>query len=241
MVQEQVKTHKEAMESVIATIADLTEQKKAWLAKCQDAIEAVQNHEKKLDIAIKQLYRDCDQRIERDRKIFRSTADERNQKFLQQKLIEFKELTRRGLEPEIRRIKAMHERELTELHQNYDRNLTDMKESLTRRYAMSLEERGQELQFEHQNVLKRLELSFLSDEKLAENEHTLRMTELKDELLRQLHREKAQWMQRLEHEREQHQREINKFHDDSKERIQAIKSKHSEEIKALEHEYDVKV
>jgi hypothetical protein len=236
-----MKQQKTEMDEIIEIIAQAMAQKKDLLSRCQRAVDEVRQREEDLAIEVRRIHKQGDEAIEQDRLTFRSTYDKRLSSKLEQRLQEHKDATARALEPEIQRLKALHDREIHEIENEFSKKqqllLDEIEVVLSRRIAAAKAELEKDLD----EKLSQLEREALQKKHRLQDEHLETTQSLRDDLDRQLSTERSRLQRRFEVMRRDAQDELARMQQESRRRVDEIRSQHRDELTAIEKSFENQV
>eukprot|EP00981_Chlorochromonas_danica_P013486 scaffold6397_cov175-Ochromonas_danica.AAC.24 len=215
VLQEENRAHEERCNEWTAKSRQLMEEKEKLLEQCKSLVEAVKENDRNLATEARALNRQAEDQLEQERKSFKASFEERQQKFLASKAAEFKASTEKALEPEFARLQALHERELDDVQS-----------------ALRSEER------KLRELFQQREQSQLEEEKaLARNELSLSTKALQDRYAREIDSLLRDHRRHLQEVEEEGEKEMEKARRRLAEKAGRLRSAHSDALLALQSDH----
>lgn len=215
--------------------------KQQLLKSCQQNMDLLTTAQDDVTKEIQLLQQHLRMQLESDRKSFRASHQERLQKYLQDRLAEYRERTERALQPEFQRLQHNHELELMQLQQWSERELKRLRDELSDTFDLQLQQEQKLLQEAHSTFETHAHEQFEQDKLMYENLHHSKIEKLRLDLRRQLDVHRENCMQEIESYHKQSQDQMLKSQRDIQIRIQAIKSSQEEELQEIRKSTETKV
>ncbi|XP_076855508.1 centrosomal protein of 131 kDa isoform X2 [Brachyhypopomus gauderio] len=174
-------------------IDQLIDDKKALSERCEGVVTELKQVDQKYTKKINQMQEQHELEIKKLKELMSATEKIRREKWIDEKTKKIKEITVKGLEPEIQKLISKHKQELKKLRVLHEAELLQADERAAQRYVRQAEELRQQLEKERDEQGQReRELAKQRYEKqLAEEENTLQQQR------RRLYKEVAEEKERL--------------------------------------------
>jgi len=238
IIDNEINNHKENTDKIIQQSNGLMNEKKRLLESCQYLLDQLKDNENNLSEQSRSIQHDIDQVIEQDRKIFKAGTEDRLEKFLTLKSLEYKESTSKALQPEISRLQHAHERELSDIINHYREEERRAKEvNLLRLQELVEQERSALLESQRSAVKDHMD-TLVAELEAAEREHRFRMTGIKEDLEKDLQKLKDALTIKSNKERRNVQAEIQAAQENYKQRSIELRSRHHDEIIVLKKDHE---
>ncbi|XP_059509638.1 centrosomal protein of 131 kDa isoform X2 [Stegostoma tigrinum] len=154
-----IKMQKEQYESTIqrhlAFIDQLIDDKKGLNAKCESMVNELKQVDQKYTKKIQQMHEQHELEIKKLKEIMSATEKIRREKWIDEKTKKIKEITVKGLEPEIQKLIAKHKQELKKLKALHEAELLQSDERAAQRYIRQTEELREQLEREKEDLCQR--------------------------------------------------------------------------------------
>ncbi|GCB71469.1 hypothetical protein scyTo_0005951 [Scyliorhinus torazame] len=154
-----LKMQKDEYESTIqrhlAFIDQLIDDKKGLNAKCESMVNELKQVDQKYMKKIKQMQDQHEMEIKKLKEIMSATEKMRREKWIDEKTKKIKEITVKGLEPEIQKLIAKHKLELKKLKALHEAELLQSDERAAQRYIKQTEELREHLELEKETLCQR--------------------------------------------------------------------------------------
>ncbi|XP_078427313.1 centrosomal protein of 131 kDa isoform X2 [Cetorhinus maximus] len=154
-----LKMQKDQYESTIqrhlAFIDQLIDDKKALNAKCESMVNELKQVDQKYTKKIQQVQDQHEMEIKKLKEIMSATEKMRREKWIDEKTKKIKEITVKGLEPEIQKLIAKHKQELKKLKALHEAELLQSDERAAQRYIKQTEELRGQLEREKEDLCQR--------------------------------------------------------------------------------------
>ncbi|XP_066521739.1 centrosomal protein of 131 kDa [Hoplias malabaricus] len=177
----------------LAFIDQLIDDKKALSERCEGVVAELKQVDQKYTKKISQMQEQHDLEIKKLKELMSATEKIRREKWIDEKTKKIKEITVKGLEPEIQKLISKHKQELKKLRSLHEAELLQADERAAQRYVRQIEELRQQLEKERdEQCQKERELAKQRFEKqLQEEENALQQQR------RRLYKEVAEEKERL--------------------------------------------
>ncbi|XP_060700450.1 centrosomal protein of 131 kDa isoform X2 [Hemiscyllium ocellatum] len=156
---QRIKMQKEQYESTIqrhlAFIDQLIDDKKGLSAKCESMVNELKQVDQKYSKKIQQMQEQHELEIKKLKEIMSATEKIRREKWIDEKTKKIKEITVKGLEPEIQKLIAKHKQELKKLKALHEAELLQSDERAAQRYVKQTEELREQLEREKEDLCQR--------------------------------------------------------------------------------------
>ncbi|MFT7802485.1 centrosomal protein of 131 kDa isoform X2, partial [Arapaima gigas] len=177
----------------LAFIDQLIDDKKALSNRCEGMVGELKQVDQKYTKKITQMQEQHDMEIKKLKELMSATEKVRREKWINEKTKKIKEITVKGLEPEIQKLISKHKQELARLKVLHEAELQQSDERAAQRYMQQSEELRQQLERERdEHTQRERELARQRYEKqLQEEEQALQQQR------RRLYKEVAEEKERL--------------------------------------------
>ncbi|XP_036427894.1 centrosomal protein of 131 kDa isoform X2 [Colossoma macropomum] len=177
----------------LAFIDQLIDDKKALSERCEGVVAELKQVDQKYTKKISQMQEQHELEIKKLKELMSASEKIRREKWIDEKTKKIKEITVKGLEPEIQKLISKHKQELKKLRVLHEAELLQADERAAQRYVRQIEELRQQLEKERdEQCQKERELAKQRFEKqLQEEENALQQQR------RRLYKEVAEEKERL--------------------------------------------
>uniref|UniRef100_UPI00398EE44B centrosomal protein of 131 kDa isoform X2 n=1 Tax=Pristiophorus japonicus TaxID=55135 RepID=UPI00398EE44B len=154
-----LKLQKDQYESTIqrhlAFIDQLIDDKKGLTEKCESMVNELKQVDQKYTKKIQQMQDQHELEIKKLKEIMSATEKMRREKWIDEKTKKIKEITVKGLEPEIQKLIAKHKQEIKKLKTLHEAELLQSDERAAQRYIRQTEELREQLEREKEDLCQR--------------------------------------------------------------------------------------
>lgn len=158
-MSQRLRVQKEQYESTIqrhlAFIDQLIDDKKGLNEKCESMVNELKQMDQKYMKKIQQMQEQHDLEIKKLKELMSATEKIRREKWIDEKTKKIKEITVKGLEPEIQKLIAKHKQEIKKLKALHEAELAQSDERAARRYVRQTEELREQLEKEKEDLCQR--------------------------------------------------------------------------------------
>uniref|UniRef100_A0A8C9U7A1 Centrosomal protein 131 n=1 Tax=Scleropages formosus TaxID=113540 RepID=A0A8C9U7A1_SCLFO len=176
----------------LAFIDQLIDDKKALSERCEGVVGELKQVDQKYTKKIAQMQEQHELEIKKLKELMSATEKIRREKWINEKTKKIKEITVKGLEPEIQKLISKHKQELARLKVLHEAELQQADERAVQRYMQQSEELRQQLERERdEHTLRERELARQRYTHLQEEEQALQQQR------RRLYKEVAEEKERL--------------------------------------------
>ncbi|KAK6170509.1 hypothetical protein SNE40_018889 [Patella caerulea] len=147
--------YEEAIKRHLSFIDQLIDDKKNLSEKCETLVKELKTVDKKYQDKIKNLDENHSLEISKLKDIHAAAEKLRREKWIEDKTKKIKEMTVKGLEPEIQRLIAKHKSEMKKVKQIHDAELLHADERAAQRYVNMTEELRDQLAKEKEEACRR--------------------------------------------------------------------------------------
>ncbi|XP_051888747.1 centrosomal protein of 131 kDa isoform X4 [Pristis pectinata] len=158
-MSQRLRVQKEQYESTIqrhlAFIDQLIDDKKGLSEKCESVVNELKQVDQKYTKKIQQMQDQHDLEIKNLKELMSATEKIRREKWIDEKTKKIKEITVKGLEPEIQKLIAKHKQEIKKLKALHEAELAQSDERAARRYIRQTEELREQLEKEKEDLCQR--------------------------------------------------------------------------------------
>ncbi|XP_029455077.1 centrosomal protein of 131 kDa isoform X2 [Rhinatrema bivittatum] len=158
-LSQQWKLQREQYESAIqrhlAFIDQLIDDKKLLSEKCESVVVELKQVDQKYTKKISQMQEQHELEIKKLKELMSATEKVRREKWIDEKTKKIKEITVKGLEPEIQKLIAKHKQEIKKLKALHEAELLQSDERAAQRYIRQTEELREHLEEEKEELSQR--------------------------------------------------------------------------------------
>ncbi|XP_078257511.1 centrosomal protein of 131 kDa isoform X2 [Rhinoraja longicauda] len=158
-MSQRLRVQKDQYESTIqrhlAFIDQLIDDKKVLSEKCESVVNDLKQVDQKYMKKIQQVQEQHDVEIKKLKELMSATEKIRREKWIDEKTKKIKEITVKGLEPEIQKLIAKHKQEIKKLKALHEAELAQSDERAARRYIRQTEELREQLDKEKEDLCQR--------------------------------------------------------------------------------------
>ncbi|XP_033216955.1 centrosomal protein of 131 kDa [Belonocnema kinseyi] len=221
-----VKRHQKFIEQLISEKKDLTE-------KCNALTQKIKEMEAKYQREIKVSLERHSVELQRAKELCAASEKIRRERWLEAKTNKIKEMTVKGLEPELRSMAEQHQLEIQNLRSAHMQELQDVDLRAIRRANHQLEQLRIELSDSHEKLLSEEKELLRSRYETKLNEQEALFDEKQRKFFEELQREKEKFSyEQLKRDAERDE-EIRRVTSDFNEKIEAMIQKHRNELESL--------
>ncbi|XP_041937950.1 centrosomal protein of 131 kDa isoform X2 [Alosa sapidissima] len=249
-MQQQREQYEATIQRHLSFIDQLIDDKKALSERCEGVVAELKQVDQKYTKKIAQMQEQHEMEIKKLKELMSATEKVRREKWIDEKTKKIKEITVKGLEPEIQKLISRHRQELRKLRVLHEAELQQADERAAQRYVRQTEELRLQLERERDEQCQReRELAKQRLEKQLQEEETA-LQQQKRRLYKEVAEEKERLTQlasrqRAELEELRKQLEDNSSHSTRALREELEKSRdeqerrHQIEIKALKERLEI--
>ncbi|XP_068985847.1 centrosomal protein of 131 kDa-like isoform X2 [Bombus flavifrons] len=222
-----VKRHQKFIEQLISEKTDLTE-------KCNSLAQRVKEIEIKMQRDLKAATERHTVELQRAKEHFAAAEKIKRERWIEARTTKIKEMTVKGLEPELRNMTEQHAEEIQKLRNIHMKELQDTELRIIRHSNQQLEQLRLELMASHERMLAN-EKNILwtrYQEQLEEQESQFKGQQTK--LFQELQRDRENFTKEQAKREAEMQASLQKNHSQYQVEVETLKQQHSNEKKTLE-------
>ncbi|PFX32011.1 centrosomal protein of 131 kDa-like [Stylophora pistillata] len=160
-----------AIQRHLSFIDQLIDDKKVLGERCEEVVNKLKSTDKKYGDKVKQMEENHQIELKKQKEVILAAEKLRREKWINEKTQQIKEVTVKGLEPDIQKLIAKHKAEVKKIKSTHQAELLEADERAGRRYIQQIEELRDQLEREKENACAReRELSQQRYEKQLEQE-----------------------------------------------------------------------
>uniref|UniRef100_A0AAR2K0D8 Centrosomal protein 131 n=1 Tax=Pygocentrus nattereri TaxID=42514 RepID=A0AAR2K0D8_PYGNA len=159
----------------LAFIDQLIDDKKALSERCEGVVAELKQVDQKYTKKISQMQEQHELEIKKLKELMSATEKIRREKWIDEKTKKIKEITVKGLEPEIQKLISKHKQELKKLRVLHEAELLQADERAAQRYVRQIEELRQQLEKERDEQCQK-------ERELAKQRQRAELEELRTQL-----------------------------------------------------------
>ncbi|NXF36589.1 CP131 protein, partial [Nyctibius bracteatus] len=144
-----------AIQRHLAFIDQLMDDKKVLSEKCEAAVAELKQADQKYDKKITQMQEQHELEIKKLKELMSATEKIKREKWIDEKTKKIKQLTVKGLEPEVQKLLAKHRQDIRKLKMVHEAELVQSDERAARRYGRRVEELRELLEREKEEQSQR--------------------------------------------------------------------------------------
>lgn len=216
-------------------------EKADYIKSCKDLMEIIQDTDRDNQAEVRGIYREGEESIESERKVFKQGYDERLAKFMAQKAQEYRDSTNRAMDPEFKRLQALHEHDMNRLKLDAENEQRRLQETMKQRLDNLKEEEKKGTKEEMMFLLKAIQDKCARELDQLAQEFKQKGRVLRCDYERQLEKHQKQLKDKAAKLRRDRHQELNDVHDLGQERLVSMKQKHVDVMQKMTKEHEQKV
>ncbi|XP_056405692.1 centrosomal protein of 131 kDa isoform X2 [Hyla sarda] len=154
-LKQQSEQYEATIQRHLTFIDQLIDDKKALSERCESLVSELKQVDHKYSSKISQMQEQHDMEMKKLQELMTATEKVRREKWIDEKTKKIKEITVKGLEPEIQRLISKHKQEIRKLKALHEAELLQSDERAAQRYVRQAEELRQNLEREKEEVSQR--------------------------------------------------------------------------------------
>ncbi|XP_069809146.1 centrosomal protein of 131 kDa isoform X2 [Dendropsophus ebraccatus] len=154
-LKQQSEQYEATIQRHLTFIDQLIDDKKALSERCESLVSELKQVDHKYSSKISQMQEQHDMEMKKLQELMAATEKVRREKWIDEKTKKIKEITVKGLEPEIQRLISKHKQEIRKLKALHEAELLQSDERAAQRYVRQAEELRQNLEREKEEVSQR--------------------------------------------------------------------------------------
>ncbi|XP_075701438.1 centrosomal protein of 131 kDa isoform X2 [Rhinoderma darwinii] len=154
-LKQQSEQYEATIQRHLTFIDQLIDDKKALSERCESLVNELKQVDHKYSSKISQMQEQHDMEMKKLQQLMTATEKVRREKWIDEKTKKIKEITVKGLEPEIQRLISKHKQEIRKLKALHEAELLQSDERAAQRYVRQAEELRQNLEREKEDVSQR--------------------------------------------------------------------------------------
>ncbi|KAM4032735.1 centrosomal protein of 131 kDa isoform 3-T4 [Anomaloglossus baeobatrachus] len=154
-LKQQSEQYEATIQRHLTFIDQLIDDKKTLSERCESLVSELKQVDHKYSSKISQMQEQHDTEMKKLQELMTATEKVRREKWIDEKTKKIKEITVKGLEPEIQRLISKHKQEIRKLKALHEAELLQSDERAAQRYVRQAEEQRQNLEREKEEVSQR--------------------------------------------------------------------------------------
>ncbi|KAM5134857.1 centrosomal protein of 131 kDa [Mantella aurantiaca] len=154
-LKQQSEQYEATIQRHLTFIDQLIDDKKALSERCESLVIELKQVDQKYSSKIRQMQEQHDTEMKKLQELMTATEKVRREKWIDDKTKKIKEITVKGLEPEIQRLISKHKQEIRKLKALHEAELLQSDERVALRYVRQAEDLRQNLEREKEEVSQR--------------------------------------------------------------------------------------
>uniref|UniRef100_A0A8C5RA00 Centrosomal protein 131 n=1 Tax=Leptobrachium leishanense TaxID=445787 RepID=A0A8C5RA00_9ANUR len=154
-LKEQSEQYESTIQRHLSFIDQLIDDKKALSVRCESLVNELKQVDQKYGTKITQMQEQHELEMKKLQDLMSAAEKVRREKWIDEKTKKIKEITVKGLEPEIQRLIAKHKQEIRKLKALHEAELLQSDERAAQRYVRQAEELRQNLDQEKEDLAQR--------------------------------------------------------------------------------------
>ncbi|XP_046855295.1 centrosomal protein of 131 kDa-like [Xenia sp. Carnegie-2017] len=234
----------------LSFIDQLIDDKKILSERCEELVKKLKETDKKYVDKISKMEESHAAEVKKQKDVMLTAEKLRREKWIKDKSQQIKELTVKGLEPDIQKLIAKHKTEIKRLKSAHQAELLETDERVGRRYLQQIEELRDQLEREKETACNReRELAQSKYQKQMEEEEKAfqqqrrrlygEIQEEKERLANQLLKQRKELDDLKEKLEDSHKTAMKDVESSSKQVLEELENKHQNEMKELSERMDV--
>ncbi|XP_073245130.1 centrosomal protein of 131 kDa-like isoform X1 [Porites lutea] len=230
-----------AIQRHLSFIDQLIDDKKVLSQRCEEVVNKLKITDKKYGDKIKQMEENHQVEIKKQKEVILAAEKLRREKWINEKTQQIKEVTVKGLEPDIQKLIAKHKAEVKKLKSTHQAELLEADERAGRRYIQQIEELRDQLEREKESACSReRELSQQRYEKQLEQEEQAYQQQRR-RLYAEVQEEKERVALQAQKQRQELDEAREALEESHKKSILEMQTNHQREISNLERKHELEV
>ena len=234
----------------LSFIDQLIDDKKILSDRCEELVKKLKETDKKYVDKISSLEQNHAAEVKKQKDVMQTAEKLRRERWIKDKSQQIKELTVKGLEPDIQKLIAKHKAEIKKLKSSHQADLLETDERVGRRYLHQIEELREQLEREKETACNRerdlAQSKFqkqMEDEEQAFQQQRRRLyaeiQEEKERLANQSQKQRKELDDLKEKLEESHKAAMSSVENSSKHTLEELEHKHQSEIKELKERLEI--
>ncbi|XP_028395235.1 centrosomal protein of 131 kDa-like [Dendronephthya gigantea] len=234
----------------LSFIDQLIDDKKILSDRCEELVKKLKETDKKYVDKISSLEQNHAAEIKKQKDVMQTAEKLRREKWIKDKSQQIKELTVKGLEPDIQKLIAKHKAELKKLKSVHQADLLETDERVGRRYIQQIEELREQLEREKETACNReRDLAQTKFQKQMEEEEQAfqqqrrrlyaEIQEEKERMATQAQKQRKELDDLKEKLEESHKTAMNSVEHSSKQSLDELEHKHQTEMRELKERLEI--
>ncbi|XP_031573058.1 centrosomal protein of 131 kDa-like [Actinia tenebrosa] len=231
-------------------IDQLIDDKKILGERCEELLSKMKTVDKKYTDKIKTLEENHAVEMKKQKEVIMAAEKLRREKWIAEKTQQIKEVTVKGLEPDIQKLIAKHKAELKKLRSSHQAELLEADERAGRRYIQQIEELREQLEREKENACtkerelaqQRLEKQMEQEEQAYQQQRRRLYSDLQEEKERmaaQAQRQRQELDETVAELQESHKTVLAELQRSHEKAIADIENKHQFEMRDLKEKLEI--
>nr|CAD7397161.1 unnamed protein product [Timema cristinae] len=244
-----LKEQKQHLEAIIGRhqkfIDQLIADKKVLSEKCESLVRELKGSEDRHATNMRAIEERHSIELHQAKEMHAAAEKLRRERWIDSKTQKIKEMTVKGLEPELQRMNTRHQQELSELRTLHKQELEEIEMRATRRATAQLEqltaEREEVLTRERNSLKQRFEKQLCEEESRYQEERRRLLADVqreKDRLSEEMERVKQEGEEAKKNLVRDSQRNLERVKSEFKEALDAANRRHQNELKLAKETYD---
>ncbi|XP_020895169.1 centrosomal protein of 131 kDa isoform X2 [Exaiptasia diaphana] len=231
-------------------IDQLIDDKKILGERCEELLGKLKTVDKKFTDKIKLLEENHEVEMKKQKEVIVAAEKLRREKWITEKTQQIKEVTVKGLEPDIQKLIAKHKAELKKLRSSHQAELLEADERAGRRYIQQIEDLREQLDREKDNAVtkerelaqQRFEKQLEQEEQAYQQQRRRLYSEVQDEKKRvatQAHKHRQEMDEAIASLQESHKKALSEVERSHEKAMSDLEAKHEFEVRELKERLDV--
>jgi len=229
-----VEDDKKKLHETIQKCDTLLVEKSERTSKFKKTAETLKRANETTIIQVEEVKKEGEKELASSRKIWRDGENERKKKFLARKMQEVKEVTLKGLEPELETIRVKHQHEIDILTSEAESQVQSSIQSLNVEHEKSITEIEEKSQQSYEKKIDNELIIFKQRKDHLSKQHHERLRLLKTEYNEEFSEQRRTQRYELEQSRLPQTSNVARVRLEEERRLETLRQQHGDEIKRLE-------
>jgi len=246
----QRKEYESTIQRHLSFIDQLIDDKKVLTQRCEDLVKKLKDIDQKYSSKIKQLTESHVIELRKQREINDAAEKLRREKWIKEKTQEIKEMTVKGLEPDIQKLIAKHKAEIKKIKASTQGEILEVDERVGRKFVQQMEDLRNHLDKEKEIAVKKekelarekFEMQLREEENSYQQQRRRLYKEIEEEKERcseQIQQIKREYDDRRSAMESSCKQTVDSTHSDQLKQIEELQDKHDNDMKNLKEKIEI--
>jgi len=234
----------------LSFIDQLIDDKKVLSQKCEELVKKLKETDQKYTSKLKTVEDNHTVELKKQKEISEAAEKLRREKWIQEKTVQIKEMTVKGLEPDIQKLIAKHKAEIKKIKAMHQGELLEADERAGRKYIKQIEDLREQLESEkdlavqkERDAARQRYEKQLEQEEQAYQQQRRRLyadvQEEKERLADQMQKLKQETTQEKNASQESYRHTVVKMQEEQQKKFDDIERRHASEMASLKEQLEI--